>query len=324
MRRLLGRSGIELSAMGMGCWAIGGPFWAIEQPLGWGDVDDDESIRAVQAAFDAGVSFFDTSDVYGAGHSERVLAKALKPVRDRVVIATKFGNQFDEASKQMTGSSATPEYIRSACEASLKRLGTDVIDLYQFHLNDFPIDEAAEVRDVLEELVTEGLIRFYGWSTDSPASAAFFAQGKHCVSVQHQQNIFEDNADMLELCAAENLASINRGPLGMGLLTGKYNASSVLSPSDIRALNPEWLVYFEKGKPNAEWLGKLDSVRDILMSEGRTLAQGALAWLWARSIKTLPIPGIRTVKQAQENAAAMQKGALTQTQVQDIQTLLST
>ena len=322
MKRRLGKSNIEVSALGMGCWAIGGPFWDGKQPLGWGEVNDDESISAVQEAFDSGISFFDTADVYGAGHSERILAKALKDIREDVVIATKFGNQFDENSKQMTGQNATPYYIRSACESSLKRLGTDVIDLYQFHLNDYPIQDAKEVRDTLEQLVKEGFIRYYGWSTDDPIRAALFAQGEHCISVQHQQNIFEDNADMLTLCESEKLASINRGPLGMGILTGKYNDSSVLSASDIRALNPDWLSYFDNGKPNATWLKKLESVRDVLTSEGRSLVQGSLAWLWARSTQTIPIPGIRSVKQAKENAATMVRGALTQSQLQAIKGLL--
>jgi aryl-alcohol dehydrogenase-like predicted oxidoreductase len=149
--RELGRSGIQLSALGLGCWAIGGPFWAGETPVGWGKVDDEESIGAVHRALELGVNFFDTADVYGAGHSERVLARALAGRRHQVVIATKFGNQFDENSKQITGLSADPDYIRQACEASLRRLGTEYIDLYQFHWGDCPAEQAREVRDMLEE-----------------------------------------------------------------------------------------------------------------------------------------------------------------------------
>ena len=171
MMRPLGRSGIQVSAMGLGCWAIGGPFWFGETPSGWGEVDDDESIRAIHAGLDLGINFFDTSDVYGTGHSERVLAHAFEGRRDKVVIATKFGNTFDEATRQGTGSDASPEYIRSACEASLRRLNTDYIDLYQFHLNGYPPEKAAPVRDTLEELVAAGKIRAYGWSTDFPDSA---------------------------------------------------------------------------------------------------------------------------------------------------------
>ena len=115
MRRDLGRSGIEVSAVGMGCWAIGGPFWDGETPLGWGEVDDQESIRAVHAALDRGVDFFDTANVYGAGHSERVLGQAVAGRRPQVVIATKFSSVFDETTRQVTGSDATPGGIRAAC-----------------------------------------------------------------------------------------------------------------------------------------------------------------------------------------------------------------
>ena len=155
MRRDLGRSGIEVSAVGMGCWAIGGPFWDGETPLGWGEVDDQESIRAVHAALDRGVDFFDTANVYGAGHSERVLGQAVAGRRPQVVIATKFSSVFDETTRQVTGSDATPGGIRAACEDSLRRLNTDYIDLYQFHDNGYPAEKAAPVRETLEQLVLE-------------------------------------------------------------------------------------------------------------------------------------------------------------------------
>lgn len=140
--RRLGRSEIQISPMGLGCWAIDGPFWEGDTPLGWGEVDDDESTRIIRRALDLGINFFDTSDVYGAGHSERVLARALSGHRHEVVIVTKFGNVFDEDTKQVTCSSASPGYIRQACEASLSRLSTNYIDLYQFHLNDYNSDKA--------------------------------------------------------------------------------------------------------------------------------------------------------------------------------------
>jgi len=151
MKRILGRSGIEVSALGMGCWAIGGPFWAGSTPNGWGEVDDEESIRAIHKALDMGVNFFDTANVYGAGHSERVLARAFEGRRGQVVIATKFNAVFDETTRQVTGSDTTPEGIHKACEDSLRRLNTDYIDLYQFHDNGFPAGQAAPVRETLED-----------------------------------------------------------------------------------------------------------------------------------------------------------------------------
>jgi aryl-alcohol dehydrogenase-like predicted oxidoreductase len=178
LTRTLGRSGITVSALGLGCWAIGGPMWRGERPVGWGTVDDAESLRALRRALDLGVTFFDTSDAYGCGHSERLLGQALAGQRERVVIATKFGNVFDEQTRHITGADASPDFIRQACEASLKRLQTDYIDLYQFHLGSYDLAQAGSVRDTLESLAAAGKIRSYGWSTDDPARARFFA-GKH-------------------------------------------------------------------------------------------------------------------------------------------------
>lgn len=323
LTRQLGRSGIQVSAMGLGCWAIGGPLWAGDDAVGWGEVDDDESIGAIHRALDLGVNFFDTADVYGAGHSERVLGHALAGRRDQVVIATKFGNTFDESTRQATGSDASPEYIRQACEASLQRLNTDYIDLYQFHLNGYDLDQAIAVRDALEELVAEGKIRYYGWSTDFPDRARVFAEGPNCTAVQHQMNVLEDAGPMIALCEQLGLVSINRGPLAMGLLTGKYRADSKLASDDVRGdKSPAWMRYFKDGKPNPEWLKKIDAIREILTGGGRTLAQGALAWIWARSGQTIPIPGFRTVRQVEENAAAMQFGPLIVDQMREIDALL--
>ena len=321
--RTLGRSGIEVSALGMGCWAIGGPFWGGETPLGWGEVDDDESVRALHAALDAGVTFYDTANVYGAGHSERVLARAFAGVRERVVIATKFNAIFDEATRQVTGSSAAPADIRQACEDSLRRLGTDYIDLYQFHDNGYPAEKAVPVRETLEALVAEGKIRAYGWSTDFADRAEVFAQGPACASIQFQLNVLDDNPAVLAVCERYNLAAINRGPLAMGLLSDRYTAATQPAADDVRGVNsPDWMKYFKDGKPSADWLSRRDAIREILTSGGRTLAQGALAWLWARSPQTIPIPGFRTVKQVLENSGALRFGPLEAAQMAEIERLL--
>ena len=323
MRRALGRSGIEVSALGMGCWAIGGPFWAGETPLGWGEVDDEESIRAIHAALDRGVNFFDTANVYGAGHSERVLSRAIAGRRSRVVIATKFNSVFDETTRQVTGANASPEGIRKACEESLRRLNTDYIDLYQFHANDYPAEKAAPIRETLEKLVQAGKIRAYGWSTDYVDRAEVFAQGPKCTSIQLQLNVLDDNPGMIAFCEKHNLAAINRGPLAMGLLTGIYTPATKISADDVRGLkSPEWMKYFKDGKPNPEWMSMRDAILDVLTSEGRTVAQGALAWNWARTPQTIPIPGFRTVKQVEENAGAMEFGPLTPEQMSRIDLVL--
>jgi aryl-alcohol dehydrogenase-like predicted oxidoreductase len=326
MTRTLGRSGIEVSAIGMGCWAIGGPWSARATgvPLGWGVVDDDESVRAIHRALDLGVTFFDTADTYGAGHSERVLARAFAGQRDRVVIATKWGATFDEETKQGTGPDSSPEYLRRAVVASLRRLATDHVDLYQLHIGGLPIPEAADLLGVLEELVAEGKIRAYGWSTDSAASAETWARGgAHFTAVQHDLSVLQDAPEVLAICERYDLASINRGPLAMGLLTGKFSDTSTVGPDDVRGAAVEWMELFRDGKPAPEFLARVAAVRDVLTSDGRTLAQGALGWILARSPKTVPIPGFRTVAQVEENAGALAHGPLPAAHLDEITNLLT-
>lgn len=325
MTRKLGRSGIEVSALGVGCWAIGGPFYGTDgQPYGWGEVDDEESIRMIHRALELGVTLFDTADVYGTGHSERILGKALKGNRDRVTVATKWGNTFDEQNRTLTGTDGSPAYLREAVDASLRRLGTDRIDLYQLHIGDLPFDRAAELLGTLEQLVTDGKVRWYAWSTDDPERAAAWGRdGAHCTAVQHALSVLDGSAEVLKVCEELNLASVNRTPLAMGLLTGKFTPESTLGRDDVRGIAPAWLDFFRDGRPAPEWLERVAAVREVLTSDGRTLAQGALGWLWARSTATVPIPGCRTVAQLEENAGALAKGPLAQAQLDELAKLLT-
>ncbi|WP_341717008.1 aldo/keto reductase [Micromonospora sp. FIMYZ51] len=320
--RVLGRSGIEVSAIGLGCWAIGGPLWGDDgQPFGWGEVDDDESVRAIHAALDHGANFFDTASNYGAGHSERVLGRALAGRRDQVVIATKFGHTSDEATRRATGTDHSPGYAVASLRASLRRLGTDHVDLFQLHLNDLPTAAALDLVDTLEAEVTKGTIRAYGWSTDDPASAATFAAAApHCATIQHDQSVLRDNAEMLTVCAAYDLASINRGPLAMGLLTA---ATRALGADDVRGRAPEWLPWFTDGRPDPQWAERVARVRAALTADGRTLAQGALGWLLARSPRTVPIPGFRTVAQVEENLRTLALGPLPDAAYAEVERLLA-
>lgn len=313
--RTLGTGGAPVSAIGFGCWAIGGPHWRNGDPIGWGEVDDEESVAAIRTALDAGITFYDTADVYGCGHSERVLARALNGHRDDVIIATKFGYTYDEERRESPGTDASPDYVRQACEASLRRLRTDVIDLYQFHLGGADLGTAAAVRDTLEELVDEGKIKAYGWSTDDPVRAAFFAEGEHCKAIQQSYNVLGGNAETLAVAEREGLASIVRSPLGMGLLTGRMDRGTTFSASDVRH---GWDFSGTQG----DQLAALERVRDILTADGRTLAQGALGWLLARSPAFVPIPGIRTVAQAEENAGAIAAGPLSSEQLAAIDAAL--
>ncbi len=320
-QRKLGRSGIQTSALGMGCWAIGGPIHMQGTPLGWGTVNDDESKRAIQRAFEMGVNFFDTADMYGKGHSEKLIGEVLSKKRDQVIIATKFGMAFND--QEITGFDGSPEYVASALEASLRRLNTDYIDLYQFHLTDYPLDEAKNTRDVLEELVVKGKIKGYSWSTDKIENARFFAEGPNCIAIQHELNLFLGNEKILELCENKDLASINRGPLAMGILTGKFGLNSTFEEDDCRNTvdlhNDPYYMFFKGGKPLPELLQKLNAIKEILRSDGRTLAQGALGWLWAKSDLTIPIPGFKTERQVEENVGAMDFGPLTQSQMEEIE-----
>jgi aryl-alcohol dehydrogenase-like predicted oxidoreductase len=314
---------ITCSAMGLGCWAIGGPFGRDGVAAGWGDVDDEQSVAGIRRGLELGVTLFDTADVYGTGHSESILGRALGADRDGVAIATKFGNRFEEGSGRITGADVSPTYIRSACEASLRRLGTDRIDLYQCHVGDLEPAVADEVADALEQLRDDGLIRAYGWSTDDAARAEWWSGRDGCAAVQHHLNVLEDAPDMLALCERAGLASINRGPLAMGLLSGKFTADSRLSSDDVRGSGAAWLTAFDAdGRPKRDFLDRLAAINESLTADGRTLVQGALGWIWARSERTLPIPGFKTVAQVEENAGALAHGPLPAERMREIEALV--
>lgn len=322
LKRRLGKSNLEVSALGMGCWAIGGPWmWAQPgrepYPAGWGNTDDDESLRAIHAAIDMGVNFFDTAANYGAGHSEVVLGCALKGKRDKVVIATKFGHIINEKEKTVYGDAAQIiKNVRTDVDNSLRRLQTDFIDIYQLHEGGYDPKLALELQSALEELVSAGKIRWYGWSTDIVNSARAFAGGAHCTSIQFRLNAIYDNPEMRKVCADFDLAGINKDPLNKGVLTGKFNSTSTFPENDIRSRenfsNPEVI----------KRLKIVDEIRDILTSNGRTMAQGALAYIWALDERMVPIPGFKSVEQVTENTGAMQFGPLTQSQVKDIQMIV--
>jgi aryl-alcohol dehydrogenase-like predicted oxidoreductase len=316
LKRVLGRSGIEVSALGLGCWAIGGVVWRDQRPYGTAGTDDNESIRALHRGLDLGINFFDTSNAYGAGHSEKLMGKAFEGRRDEVVIATKFGFSFDENARSVGPNRYDPESIRFDCEESLRRMKTNVIDLYQFHIKSCDHAEAVVVREVLEELVDAGKIRAYGWSTNFPEHAAVFAQGARCTAIQQQFSVFGGTEETLALCEKHNLASILRGPLQKGLLTGKFTTETTFPPDDIRH---KWNM---KEGAQIEQLKKMEAIRNVLASRGRTPAQGALCWLWAKSPVMIPIPGFKTVAQVQENAGAMSFGPLNDGEMKEIDALL--
>lgn len=320
MQRVLGRSGIRVSPLGFGCWPIGGHLVENGLYVGWGEVDNRESISAIHHAIDLGVTFFDTANVYG--RSEDILGEALAGRRDNIVIATKFGKIYDPEHNDLSRIDTSVQNMRASLETSLRRLRTDTIDLFQFHLGDCPVDDAVALRDALEILVQEGKIRAYAWSTDRLENVQLWEAGPHCVAVQQHLNIFEGSREILAFCETRGLASINRGPLAMGLLTGKYQPGDQLPSQDVRGSGLP-MSAFPDGKPNPAYLAKLSVIRDVLTSGGRTVAQGALAWLWGLSGSTIPIPGFKNLRQADENARAMQFGPLTQDQMRQIDQILT-
>lgn len=318
-QRVLGKSGIKVSPMGLGCWAIGGQFYMDGKIDGYGETDDSMSIAAIQTALDLGINFIDTSDSYGIGHSERLIGEAIKGRRSEIVLATKFGYIGSEATKTLHGYNVSPDYIERACEASLRRLQTDYIDLYQLHVWEIGLSEIDSVIQTLEKLVSKGKIRTYGWSTDLTGGAKLFAEQQNCSAIQQQLNILDGNEEILKLCEEKGLASINRSPLAMGFLSGKFKRDTMISKDDVRGAGHAWTeTVFKDGKPNSASVDKLDAIRDILTSGGRTLVQGSLAWIWAKSGVTIPIPGFKTVDQIKENAKAIEFGPLSQDQMVEI------
>jgi aryl-alcohol dehydrogenase-like predicted oxidoreductase len=268
-----------------------------------------EAVKQIQAAVDQGVTMFDTAENYGGGLSERILGKALGGRHDRVIVVTKFGE--DPIAEQDDPLALEADTVKRKCEASLRRLDMECIDLYLLHRRDYPIERVPAMMEVLEGLVLAGKIRYYGWSTDDVERARLFALGMHCTAIEHRLNVFNDNPAMLDLCYEQNLASLNRGPLLMGVLAGRWQAGTKLEQADPRA---GWFT--DEG-----FLKVLEITKQIkphLTLGGRTMVQGALGWIWRRSPLAIPLPGFRNMEQLNELVQAMQYGPLPKEVVQAI------
>jgi len=307
--RRLGRSGIKVSPLGLGTARLAGLGWHAEfapQDLAQAARD---AVRQIQAAVDLGVTFFDTADNYGQGFSERILGKALRGRRHGIVVTTKFGE--DPIPDQEDPWSLEAGAVERACAASLHRLEVECIDLYLLHRRDYPLDRAPALREVLEDLVRAGKIRYYGWSTDDVERARLFAQGEHCIAIEHRLNVFNDHAAMLDLCREQHLASLNRVPLLMGVLTGRWSSETKLEQGDPRS---EWFDQEEFLK----LLACAQQLEPYLTSNGRSYVQGALGWIWARSPLAIPLPGFRNLEQIQVLVQAQQFGPLPEEAMQAI------
>ncbi len=308
--------------LGLGCWAIGGPFNAGDTPVGWGEVDDDTSTAAIHAGIDHGIRLFDTAQAYGTGHSETVLGAALKNHPD-VAVVTKIGIDIDPATRQITPDQTDPQVIRDSITASCKRLQRDHIDLILLHLNDLAIDKATPIFEMLSDLHQAGTIGSYGWSTDYPDRATAFPDHAGFTTVEMAMNVFFAAENMVPAVEQAGLVALIRSPLAMGILGGRYDASSTFAGNDVRSQNQQWHGHFNDGRVSPERLTQLDAIRDILTTNGRSLAQGAIAWLWARSPNAIPIPGFRTPEQVTDLAGALAHGSLSPAQMAEIETLIN-
>ncbi|MBN2392329.1 MAG: aldo/keto reductase [Anaerolineae bacterium] len=305
--RRLGRSGIKVSPLGLGTARIAGLGWRDESApqafaqAKWDASGQSAAVRQIQAAVDLGVTLFDTADNYGQGLSECILGEALGGRRDGIVVVTKFGE--DPMPDQEDPWALDADSVKRKCEASLRRLGVECIDLYLLHRRDYPLEQAPALMEVLEDLVYAGKICYYGWSTDDVERAGLFAHGEHCIAIEHRLNVFNDNAAMLDLCREQDLASLNRVPLLMGVLTGRWSSETKLKEDDPRA---QWFEH----EGFLKVLACAQQLEPYLTSDGRSYVQGALGWIWARSPLAIPLPGFRTMEQMQGLVQAQQFGPL--------------
>lgn len=313
--------GNDVAPIGMGCWPIGGPFYSGDTCLGLGKVEDTESIRTLHAAYDKGIRLFDTAAVYGAGHSERLLGRALAD-RSDVVFVSKLGLAFDEKTKQVVGEQTDPEKVAAAVDSSLYRLKRDCIDIMLLHLNDISVTQAESIFEKLELTQSSGKIRAFGWSSDFPERVSTLADMPGFICVEHAMNVFVDVPSMQSVVNERNLIALIRSPLAMGILSGNYSATTELAKSDHRAAQTDWNDYFSSGKVTPKYLRNLNAVRELLQTGGRTLSQGALCWLLAKSPNNIPLPGARTVKQIEESAQALEFGPLPDPVMAEIEALI--
>ncbi|HWP34007.1 MAG TPA: aldo/keto reductase, partial [Thermodesulfobacteriota bacterium] len=284
-RRRFGQTDLEVAPIGLGCWGVSGD---------WGPVDRAEALATLRRAFDLGVTFFDTADMYGRGRSEELIREALGPRRREVVIATKGGMNFYEGERHLD---FRPTYIEFALRESLRRLGTDYVDLYQLH-NPEPRHLTDELFALLERLKASGAIRYYGVSLNSRAEGVAELAGRPVASVQAIYNLLDQRAarSVFPWAQQAGVAVVARVPLASGLLTGKLTPEWTFAEGDHRRRRPrEWLV---------EGLAQAERYR-FLVRDGRTLAQAAIRFVLAHPAVTVTIPGAKSPRQVEENLSAL-------------------
>jgi len=289
-RRRLSPAGPEVSALGYGLMSLSSTY---------GKADEPESIDAIHAALDRGITFFDTAEAYGGGHNERLAGRVLAPRRDEVVIATKFGLSFVGGTMQADG---RPENVRRAIEGSLERLGIDTVDLYYLHRLDpqVPIEESV---GAMAELVQAGKVRWLGLSEVSPATLRRAHAVHPITAVQSEYSLWTRDPEdgVLATCDELGIAFVPYSPLGRGFLSGRLRSRDDLGENDFRSATPRFdAEHFDANVRLADRLGELAA------RKGVTTGQLALAWLLHRGPRIVPIFGTRRRAHIEENAAAPQ------------------
>ena len=295
--RDLGRTGIRVSEIGFGGWAIGGPAEASGMPLGWGKTSDDDSLAAIRRARELGVTFFDTADSYGFGRSESLLGIVLSRIRQDVVIATKVGN-----ARTSTGhfkKDFTKQHIFHAVDGSLKRLRTDYIDIYQLHnpsIDDLRHEHIQEAMDRLQEI---GKIRYWGVSVTTVEEGLEIVRNGwgHVLQVLYNVLNQEPAMNLFPIAQKSGYGIIARVPLASGLLTGKFRQDAMFGADDVRQS-------FLTARRLQEVTARVDEVRAIIGGAARTLAEGALRFVLADAAVSTVIPGARSAHQVETNVAA--------------------
>ena len=291
-KRILGKHGPAVSALGLGCMGMSDFY---------GDRDNAESVATLHAALDAGVTMLDTADMYGTGQNEELIGGVLQDRRAGVFLATKFGIVRDPANPQVRGISGRPEYVRSACDASLRRLGVEVIDLYYQHRVDpaVPIEETV---GAMAELVRLGKVRHLGLSEAGAATIRRAHQVHPITALQMEYSLWsrDAEAEVLPVCRELGIGFVAYSPLGRGFLTGQIKQFEDLAADDYRRSSPRF-----QGENFAKNLALVRHIEEIAARKGCLPGQLALAWVLAQGDDIIPIPGTKRRKYLQENLGAL-------------------
>jgi aryl-alcohol dehydrogenase-like predicted oxidoreductase len=290
-KRALGGQGLVVSAMGLGCMGMSDFY---------GARDDAESMATIHRALDDGIDFLDTADMYGVGRNEELVGKVVRERSEWVVVATKFGNVRGEDGS-FKGVNGRPEYVRSACEASLKRLGLDVIDLYYQHRVD-PETPIEDTVGAMADLVKEGKVRYLGLSEAAPETIRRAHVVHPITALQTEYSLWsrEPEDELLPLVRELGIGFVPYSPLGRGFLTGKYKSPEDLEEGDTRRNHPRF-----QGEAFQKNLDLVEAIKALAAAKGCTPAQLALAWVLAQGDDIVPIPGTKRIRYLEQNMAAL-------------------